>query len=452
MKVLLYLKRNNQDRNGDCPLMGKITVKGETNSTAQFGCKIKVDPKIWNATSQRCMGKSKISVSTNKEIENMLLRLRARFDELCDSGNPVKAEEIKKFSQAMASVQMTLMELVRLHNEEYAFRVGVNRSASSLKHYRRLSVLLSEFLKKKYKVADVPLRNLDMDFIAAFDLFLHIEKRHKASTKLVKLKCLKAIMNEAYRRGDIPYNPFKGYVTEKPEEVRRHLSMDELKRIMSVHLDKPNQRITRDLFVFSCFTGICYCDLCNLTLKNVYKAEDGKFWIRTKRQKTGTVENVMLLDIPLSIIRKYQGMAAGGKLFPMLTHGSVTFHLKKIAARCGINRNVTFHQARHSFASVVCLSLGVPIETVSRIMGHKNITTTQHYAKVTYDKIDRDVSQLSAGIEGKFSLRGIEQPPSTIMKDMSRRVCRKTWRMSPEKIQERKERKEKEMKMKGEAV
>ena len=145
-------------------------------------------------------------------------------------------------------------------------------------------------------------------------------------------------------------------------------------------------------------------------------------------------------------------MAADGKLFPMLTHGSVTFHLKKIAARCGISRNVTFHQARHSFASVICLSLGVPIETVSRIMGHKNITTTQHYAKVTYDKIDRDVSELGAGIKGKFSLKGIEMPPSTILKDMSRRVCRKTWKMSPEKIQERKERKEREMKMKGEAV
>ena len=454
MKVLLYLKRNSQGKNGDCPLMGKITVKGASNSTAQFGCKIKVNPKIWNATSQRCTGKSKVSVSTNKEIENMLLRLRARFDELCDSGNPVKAEDVKKFGQAMASAQMTLMELVESHNSEYAFRVGVNRSLSSYKHYQRVKVLLSEFLRKKYKVSDMPLRSLDLDFIEAFDRFMHIEKRHKASTKLGHLKCLKAIMNDGLRRGYLPYNPFKGYMADKPEDIRRHLSMDELKRIMSVRLDSPNRKFTRDLFVFSSFTGICYCDLCNLTEKNIYKAEDGRFWIRTKRQKTGTVENVPLLDIPLSIIRKYQGMAADGKLFPMLTHGSVTAHLKKIAAQCGIQRNVTFHQARHSFASVICLSLGVPIETVSRIMGHKNITTTQHYAKVTYEKIDKDVSALGAGIEGKFSLNGIDLPPSTVLKDMTRRVCRKTWKMSPAKIQERKERKEKEMKMrmKGEAV
>ena len=347
LKVLLYLKRNSQDKNGNCPLMGKITVKGEANSTVQFGCKIKVDPRKWNATSQRCTGKSKVSISTNREIENMLLRLRTRFDELCNSGNPVKAEDVKNFSQAMASAQMTLMELVEMHNQEYSFRVGVNRSVASYVHYQRVKVLLSEFLKKKYKVSDMPLRSLNMEFIEAFDMFLHIEKKHKASTKLGHLKCLKAVMNDAHRRGYIPYNPFKGYSTEKPEEVRRHLSMDELKRIMSVHLEKPNQKITRDLFVFSCFTGICYCDLCNLTQKNIYKAGDGRFWIRTQRQKTGTVENVLLLDIPLSIIRKYQGMAADGKLFPMLTHGSVTFHLKKIAARCGISRNVTFHQARH---------------------------------------------------------------------------------------------------------
>lgn len=446
LKVLLYLKRNGQDKEGLCPLMGKITIKGEANSTAQFGCKIKINPALWNATSQRCTGKSKVAITTNREIEGMLLRLRGRFDELDKTGNIVKADDVKTFSQAMASVQLTLLKIMSEHNDEYAVRVGVNRHISSYKHYLRLHYLVSDFIKVKYKVSDIPMRQLDLDFMEAFDLYLRIERKHKPNTRLGHFRCLKAIMNAAVRRGTLPYNPFKGYVAEKPEEKRRYLSMDEIKSIMSVQLDKPNRKFTRDMFIFSCFTGICYCDLCNLTKSNLFKAEDGSLWIKTTRQKTGTAENVLLMDIAIRIINKYEGMAAGEKLFPMLTHGSITLHLKKIAALCGIKRNITFHLARHCFASVICLSLGVPIETVSKVLGHKHIATTQIYAKVTYEKIDKDVSKLHSHIDDKFSLQGAELPPSRVMKDMSKRKTRKTWTMSPEKIEERRIQKEMERK------
>lgn len=439
LKVLLYLKRNGQDKEGLCPVMGKITIKGETNSTAQFGCKIKVNPELWNATSQRCTGKSKIAVTTNREIETMLLRLRGRFDELCVAGDVVKAEDVKNFSQGIASAQITFMQLFHKHNEEYALRVGVNRVKCSYNYYLRLYRAFGEFLKAKYKVSDMPLRQLDLDFIEAFDTYQRVEKKLKPGTILKHIKSVKAIMNAAVRRGILPYNPFKGYIAEKPEQKQRYLTPDELKRIMSVQLDTPNRKFTRDMFVFSCFTGICYCDLCNLKESNVVRAEDGSLWIRTVRQKTGTAENVPLTDIPIGIIKKYQGTAVENKLFPMLTGGSITMHLKKIAEICGIKRNVTFHWARHSFASVVCLLQGVPIETVSKVMGHKNITTTQIYAKVTYEKIDKDVANLHSHIEDKFSLQGAELPPSRIMKDMSKRKTRKTWTMSPQKIKEREE-------------
>ena len=174
----------------------------------------------------------------------------------------------------------------------------------------------------------------------------------------------------------------------------------------------------------SLFTGICYCDMCNLRESNIVKADDGSLWIETKRQKTGTPENVRLLDIAITIIEKYKGMAPDGKLFPMLHNTSFNPHLKKIAKQCGIDRNLCFHQARHTFASVVCISQGVPIETVSKIMGHRNISTTQRYAKITQEKIDRDVTALSFNIEDKFTLQGIDSEPSHILKDVSRRKYR----------------------------
>lgn len=152
---------------------------------------------------------------------------------------------------------------------------------------------------------------------------------------------------------------------------------------------------------------------------------EGNLWIETRRQKTGTPENVRLLDIAVKIMEKYRGMAPDGKLFPMLTKESMNIHLKKMAVQCGIDRNLSFHMARHSFASQVCLSLGVPIETVSKAMGHRNISTTQRYAKVTNEKVDHDVTALSHNITGKYTLSGIELPPSTILKDMSLREQRR---------------------------
>lgn len=151
---------------------------------------------------------------------------------------------------------------------------------------------------------------------------------------------------------------------------------------------------------------------------------EGNLWIETRRQKTGTPENVRLLDIAVKSW-KYRGMAPEGKLFPMLTKESMNIHLKKMAVQCGIDRNLSFHMARHSFASQVCLSLGVPIETVSKAMGHRNISTTQRYAKVTNEKVDHDVTALSHNITGKYTLSGIELPPSTILKDMSLREQRR---------------------------
>lgn len=170
MKVLLYLKRNEQSADGLCPLMGKITVKGKTNSTAQFGCKIKVNPDLWNATSQRCTGKSRSAVKTNKEIEFLLLRLLACFNELKELGETVLATEVRNSFQGVASAQVMLLQLFTEHNEQYALRVGVNRAVNTYYQYTNTFRLLSEFIRSKYKVADVTVKSLDGLFIENFDV------------------------------------------------------------------------------------------------------------------------------------------------------------------------------------------------------------------------------------------------------------------------------------------
>ena len=423
-KVLLYLKRNGQDAEGLCPLMGRITVKGKTNSVAQFACKFKVNPNLWNATSQRCTGKSKVAVYTNREIEKMLLLLRQRYNELLDMKADITAEEIKNTFQGIATAQATLLGLFREHNEEYALRVGVNRKENSFYQYKNTYHHVAGYITDKYKVSDIPVKALDGSFIESFELYLRIDKGMQTGSSIGHVQRLKHIVQTAVYRGILSFNPFKEFTPLKPKQKQLYLTREELEKLLTTTFDTPNRNFTRDMFLFSAFTGICYCDMCNLRESNIVKADDGSLWIETKRQKTGTPENVRLLDIAITIIEKYKGMAPDGKLFPMLHNTSFNPHLKKIAKQCGIDRNLCFHQARHTFASVVCISQGVPIETVSKIMGHRNISTTQRYAKITQEKIDRDVTALSFNIEDKFTLQGIDSEPSHILKDVSRRKYR----------------------------
>ncbi len=429
MKVLLYLKRNEQNSEGVCPLMGKITLKGKRNSSAQFGCKLKINPNIWNATSQRCTGKSRIAIKTNKEIESQLLLLRQRFNELYEMGDDFSAMDVKSIFQGVADSQATILATFQGHNDDYALRVGVNRAKSTYVQYKITLFHLTNFVKTKYKVTDMPIKRLDIEFMESFCTYLKIDLQQKPNTIRGHVNRLKAVCCISVHNGVLDSNPFKGFKTPKPERSQRYLTEDELSRLMCTPLDTPNRNFTRDMFIFSTFTGISYCDMCTLSQRHLKRDDMGRLWIMTTRQKSNVPENVLLLDIAIELIEKYKGAAKGDLLFPMLTKESMNIHLKKIANLCGIERCVSYHDSRHTFATQICLSQGVPIETVSRAMGHKNITTTQRYAKITNEKIDRDVDILSGNLSDTFSLNGIDAPPSTILKDMSRRKVRPSRRL-----------------------
>ena len=206
-KVLLYLKRNGQDAEGLCPLMGRITVKGKTNSVAQFACKFKVNPNLWNATSQRCTGKSKVAVYTNREIEKMLLLLRQRYNELLDMKADITAEEIKNTFQGIATAQATLLGLFREHNEEYALRVGVNRKENSFYQYKNTYHHVAGYITDKYKVSDIPVKALDGSFIESFELYLRIDKGMQTGSSIGHVQRLKHIVQTAVYRGILSFNP-----------------------------------------------------------------------------------------------------------------------------------------------------------------------------------------------------------------------------------------------------
>lgn len=220
MKVLLYIKRSGQDKDGQSPLMGRIAVRGKNNSIAQFSCKFKVDVRLWNATAQRCTGKSRMAVMANREIERTLLLLRQRFNELKDIKEIVSAEDVKNAYQGQAESQDTIMKLFEEHNSDYALRVGVNRAVNTYYQYTNTYRHLAVFLKDKYRLSDMPIKQIDGNFIEDFDMYMRTVKRFKPRTIVGHINRLKCVMMLAVFRGTILSARSRGTVRKSRSSSR----------------------------------------------------------------------------------------------------------------------------------------------------------------------------------------------------------------------------------------
>lgn len=405
LKVSFYLKResrlekNSVGENVAYPITGKIIIG---NSIVQFATKLKVEERLWHVKSGRATGKSRLAVELNREINKINLSIHAHYKEILERTGTVTAGEVKSAFQGIATAQKTLLVLFDEMMQEFHSRIGIDRTASTYKGYRTTYKYLEQFLRKKYKVSDIPLIRLDLPFIEAFDFYLRVERGLKPASMLTNIIYLQKAARIALHRNLISRLPFTGYKPEKPELQTRSLTKDELERFISTPLPKSRLCYIRDLFVFCAFTGISYADLKKLTWKDVIKEKDGSLWISASRQKTGIPFNVKLLDIPLRIIEKYRGCAKENHLFRVQTSTTLNNALKKIALYCGIEKSLCWHMSRHSFASQICLSQGVSIESVSRMLGHKDIRTTQRYAHVNDEKIGNDMKQLSLRLADKF--------------------------------------------------
>jgi integrase len=405
LKVSFYLKRESRLEKSSVgakvtyPITGKIIIG---NSIAQFATKLKVEERFWHVKSGRATGKSRVAVELNREINKINLLIHSHYKDILERTGTVTALDVKNAFQGIATTQKTLLALFDEMMQEFHSRIGIDRTASTYRGYQTTYKYLGEFLRKKYKVSDTPLTRLDLPFIEAFDFYLRVERGLKPATMITNIIYLQKVARIALHRNLISRPPFTGYKPEKPELQTRSLTKDELERFISTPLPKSRLCYIRDLFVFCAFTGISYADLKKLTWKEVIREKDGSLWISALRQKTGIPFNVKLLDIPLQIMKKYKECAKGDLLFRVPTTTIVNNTLKKIAVHCGIEKSLCWHMSRHSFASQVCLSQGVSIESVSRMLGHKDIRTTQRYAHVNNEKIGNDMKQLSLRLEGKF--------------------------------------------------
>ena len=397
-RVVFYLRSNYVNKEGKTSVMLRIYLNNERLSLGSTG--ISVKSSQWDKEKERIKGRTTEALNTNLQLDNIASGLQSIFRRI-EMSDVVSLERIKSEFLGKKEEIDTLMQLFEKHNGDVAKQVGVSVGKATLQKYNVCKRHFSEFLEKQYKRSDLKLTELTYVVIREFDLYLRTEVGQNPNTATKTMKTFKTITLLGQKMGVLLHDPFMNHRFHIEPVNRGFLTDEEILLIAHKQINIPRLELIRDIFIFSCFTGLAYIDVSNLTPDHIVTLGD-KQWIMTQRQKTSVETNVLLLDIPKAIIAKYGGKTyRNGKLFPMLTNQKTNSYLKEIADICGIKKNLTFHLARHTFATM-SLSKGVPMESVSKMLGHTNIRTTQIYARITNKKIEHDMEELADKLD-KFN-------------------------------------------------
>jgi integrase len=391
LSILFWISKS-RIKNGKAPISARITSNGRR---AEIAVHRTVAVLEWDAKSQIVTGKG----AEAKEINNHLAVVRSKLlschGKLEARGELITAEAIKRAYTGVVEKSRMLLPIIRQHNADIKTLIGHEYSRATWVKYETTKKHIENFLQFKYQVSDINLKTLNIEFIADFEFYLKAEKKIDINTNAKYIKNLKKIVNECVAKNWLDKHPFLGYKLKTKQTERAYLTEQELRSVEEKEFTMDRLAHIRDIFVFSCYTGLAFVDVTNLTPNNISIGIDGEKWIFTHRQKTETASRIPLLPPALAIIDKYRGyQEASNKLLPVPTNQKTNAYLKEIATLCEINKELTFHVARHTFATTVTLTNGVPIESVSKMLGHKKLQTTQLYAKILDKRVSKDMKVL----------------------------------------------------------
>lgn len=389
-KLLFYLKKNEPKKNGNVPVMGRITIDGTPKS---FSTKLDINPNNWDLKHGRVLGKSAQSLSINLKLDNIRVRINKIYDDMLKDEGFATAQKVKLSFLGVGVMGDAILKVFKDQNEEFERMVSKGkRSQNTYNKYKTVYNHLNEFIKERYHREDLAFRELTSDFIREFDFFLRIDKECTHNTVWVYTMPVIALADLAIKKGLIRQNPFEDYEISMEETDRSYLLKENVEKLMLLKPSKDKYEFVKDIFIFSCFTGLSYIDIQKLKWSNIQSFFDGHQWIISRRKKSDVASNVRLLEIPKRIIEKYRGLTRNDYVFPVPSNATCNSHVKKMIEEAEIvtEQKITFHTARHTFATMF-LTEGVPLESLSKMMGHKNIATTQIYAKITSQKISKDM-------------------------------------------------------------
>lgn len=394
INILFWVRKSRSNAKGDYPIMARITIHGERKD---FFTGINVSLNEWNETKLRLRGKSDDIQVKNETLDGIEVRLRKIFNRLAEEGSYVTVYDVHAAFTGKDSRNVTLVQLLTEHNDKYRKRLQTDRSLATYRKYVVTAERITEFLHKEKKLRDIPLRSIKPQFIQDFQQFLLGEHQNHHNTVVKHVKNFKRFMNYAVEQQWLDRNPFTVFKCGYKETEQAILTEAELETIYRKKFTIERLETTRNLFLLQCYTGLAYTDMYKLQHKNLQEGNDGKMWLYLNRTKTDVPVNLPLLSRAYDIIRRLQPKhipGGDGKLLPVISNQKMNAYLKEIADLCGIRKKLSTHVGRRTMATTVLLSNGVPVETISKILGHLKISTTQVYAKVKDVQVQREMNRV----------------------------------------------------------
>jgi site-specific recombinase XerD len=404
VSILFYLKRAKVNPKGLVPIFQRITVNGKRidKSTGKY-----IDPLKWSVEGAKMKGTSEEARTINSHLDFLKSKVLEAEKDLERFGEEVIADKIKNKLNGIDERERMLIPIFHDHNDKMEALVDQEFAAGTLERYKTSLSHTKDFIQWKYKLSDINILKIDHAFVTEYDFYLRSVRKCSNNTTVKYIKNFMKIIRICLANGWIDKNPFINYKAKTKEVDRFFLTEEQIQDIANKELHTARLNQVRDIFLFSCYTGLAYVDVKNLTKENISFGIDGVKWIFTSRQKTKIQSNIPLLPLAEELIKKYEDnpkCISDGKIFPVLSNQRMNSYLKEIADLCGIEKELTFHIARHTFATTVLLSNGVTMESVSKMLGHTNIKTTQHYAKILNKKVSEDMMSLRT----KFSQKELE--------------------------------------------
>ncbi|MCM4153621.1 site-specific integrase [Arenibacter sp. N53] len=392
--VLFYPRRNDIDTYGNAPIYLRITINGQRS---EISIKRKVLISKWNSEAGKIRGTTTDVRELNRYMDAIRSRIYSIQGQLTDKQEIITAEKIKNIYQGKVIRQKMLLEIFLAHNNKIEKLVGKEFAPGTIERYKTAKKHVSDYIKKEYNLTDIPVKDVDNRFITGLEYYLKTERKCAHNTAIKYVTNFKKIIRIAFANDWITKDPFVNWKGKLKIVEREFLTEAEIQTMIEKELHTYRLDQVKDIFLFSCFTGLAYADVKKLSKNDIILGIDGEKWIKIKRSKTDTRSSIPLLPTAMSILEKYNShpdVSNKDRLLPVLTNQKMNAYIKEIADLCGISKNLTFHLARHTFATTITLSNGVPIETVSKMLGHKSLRTTQHYAKILDLKVSEDMQHL----------------------------------------------------------
>jgi site-specific recombinase XerD len=399
VSILFYIKRAKANSQGISPIYARVTVESKR---FEFSTMKYVNIEKWSVEGNKVKGSSEEARTINSHLDYLKNQVLEAEKRLFKKDSKVTSESLKSEMFGCQERTHTLIPIFIDHNNKIKALIGKEYAPGTLERYETSLKHTKDFLMWKYNITDIDILKIDHAFISDYEFYLRTVRNCANNTAVKYIKNFNKIIKICLANHWLDKNPFANYKSKVKEVDRVYLSEEEIQEIINKDFGTDRLSLVRDIFLFSCFTGLAYIDVKNLTKTHISIGIDGEKWIFTHRQKTESASKIPILPVTQIIIDKYENHPQAGnqdKLLPILSNQKMNAYLKEIAAVCKINKELTFHIARHTFATTVTLTNGVPIESVSKMLGHKNLRTTQHYAKVLDKKVSEDMKIL----KDKFS-------------------------------------------------